>query len=165
MMRKPPALRSIGIDRDAQVLEAFICDHPVELVHGCAHAFLSSFPFPGRELVYSDPPYLKAIGRPARRYRFDSTEANPVALPDRLKRLPCQVIVSGHPSALYDATLADWRCKWSPMAWCGPRSCGVHLRARPRAPDALRGPDLHRLPAHHAQGGQPGPALRGTAAR
>ncbi len=109
MMRKPPARRSIGIDRDAQALEAFVCDHPVELVHGCAHAFLSSFPFSGRELVYSDPPYLQATRRPARRYRFDYTGADHVALLDRLKRLPCQVMVSGHPSSLYDAALAGWR--------------------------------------------------------
>ena len=55
MKRKPTGVRSIGIDRDAQALEAFACDYPVELVHGCAHAFLASFPFLGPELVYSDP--------------------------------------------------------------------------------------------------------------
>ena len=59
MKRKPTGVRSIGIDRDAQALEAFACDYPVELVHGCAHAFLASFPFLGPELVYSDPPYLR----------------------------------------------------------------------------------------------------------
>ena len=53
MKRKPTGVRSIGIDRDAQALEAFACDYPVELVHGCAHAFLASFPFLGPELVYS----------------------------------------------------------------------------------------------------------------
>ncbi len=41
----------------------------------------------------------------------------------------------------------------------------VHLRARPGPLGALRGPDLHRPPAHQAQGGQPGLALRGAAAR
>ena len=73
MKRKPTGVRSIGIDRDAQALEAFACDYPVELVHGCAHAFLASFPFLGPELVYSDPPYLHATRRSARRYRFDVT--------------------------------------------------------------------------------------------
>ena len=47
MKRKPTGVRSIRIDRDAQALEAFACDYPVELVHGCAHAFLASFPFLG----------------------------------------------------------------------------------------------------------------------
>ena len=50
MRRKPPALRNIGIDLDARVLESFRCDYPVELVHGCAHRFLAAFPFRGREL-------------------------------------------------------------------------------------------------------------------
>ena len=61
MKRKPTGVRSIGIDRDAQALEAFACDYPVELVHGCAHAFLASFPFLGPELVYSDPPQGKLV--------------------------------------------------------------------------------------------------------
>ncbi len=87
MMRKPPSLRSIGIDHDVTALEIFVRDQPVELVRGCAYAFLSSFPFSGRGLIYSDPPYLQAT----RRYRFDDTEADPVALLCRLKRLPCQV--------------------------------------------------------------------------
>ena len=50
--------------------------------------------------------------RPAvrpRRYRFDYEEVDHVALLDLLKDLPCQVMVSGHPSALYDEMLAGWR--------------------------------------------------------
>ena len=79
MKRKPTGVRSIGIDRDAQALEAFACDYPVELVHGCAHAFLASFPFsgPGAGLQRSplsarDPPFGTALslrlrgGRPCR---------------------------------------------------------------------------------------------------
>jgi hypothetical protein len=34
MQRKPPALRSIGIERNARVLERFQCDYPVERIHG-----------------------------------------------------------------------------------------------------------------------------------
>ena len=57
MKRKPAALRNIGIDRDARALDAFECDYPVELVHGCAHRYVAEFEFQGSELVYSDPPY------------------------------------------------------------------------------------------------------------
>ena len=56
MRRKAPAMRSIGIDRDQRALDGFRCDYPVELVQGCAHEFLASFPLRGTELVYSDPP-------------------------------------------------------------------------------------------------------------
>ena len=68
MKRKPAALRNIGIDRDARALDAFECDYPVELVHGCAHRYLAEFEFQGSELVYSDPPYLKRTRTSRRRY-------------------------------------------------------------------------------------------------
>lgn len=109
MKRKAPALRSIGIDRDRRALDGFGCDYPVELIHGCAHEFLSDFRFRGTELVYSDPPYLRATRRSDRRYRHDYTDADHVALLELLTGLPCQVMVSGHPSALYDGMLSDWR--------------------------------------------------------
>ena len=41
----------------------------------------------------------------------------------------------------------------------------VQLRARPGALGELRGPELHRPPAHQAQGGQLGPALQGPCRR
>ena len=108
MKRKPPALRNIGIDLNARSIRTFSCDHEVELVHGCAHRFLSDFDFEGRELVYSDPPYVQSTRRSGRRYRFDYTDADHVALLGILKSLPCQVMVSGYPSRLYDEHLAGW---------------------------------------------------------
>ena len=109
MQRKPPALGNIGIDLDARAIEGFSCDYPVELVHGCAHRFLAEFPFEGRELIYSDPPYLHRVRRGTQRYRHDYGEADHVALLDLLKGLPCQVMLSGFPSSLYDGQLAEWR--------------------------------------------------------
>ncbi len=109
MKRKPPAERSIGIDRDVRVLEALARAYPVERVHGRAHEFLSCFPFRGPEPVCGDPPYLHATRRSRRRCRFDGTEAGHVALPELLGALPCRVMVSGHPSALHDRQPAGWR--------------------------------------------------------
>ena len=97
MQRKPPALRNIGIDPDARVIESFRCDYPVELVHGCAHRFLAGFPFRGRELVYADPPYLHEVRRGPRRYRYEYERSDHVALLDLLKGLPCRVMLSGYP--------------------------------------------------------------------
>ena len=109
MQRKPPARHSIGIDRDARALGRFECNYPVEKIHGCAHQFLATYPFTGRELVYSDPPYLTTTRTSPRRYRYDYTAQDHVALLALLKRLPCPVILSGYPSALYDEQLAGWR--------------------------------------------------------
>ena len=109
MKRRPAALRSIGIDLNARSIRTFACDHEVELVHGCRHRFLAAFPFGGDEPVYSDPPYVRSTRRGPRRYRFDYTDDDHVALPGILKSLPCRVMVSGYPSALYDEHLAGWR--------------------------------------------------------
>lgn len=109
MRRKPAALRNIGIDLDGRALSGFTCDYPVELVHGCCHRFLAAFPFDGTELVYSDPPYLQSTRKSGRRYRHDYEEADHEALLALLVSLPCAVMVSGYPSALYDARLAGWR--------------------------------------------------------
>ncbi len=108
MKRKPPALRNIGIDLNARSIRTFRCDYEVELVHGCCHRFLAGFPFEGNELVYSDPPYLHSVRKSERRYRFDYEEADHAALLELLKGLPCAVMISGYPSALYDRALQDW---------------------------------------------------------
>lgn len=109
MRRKPPALRNIAIDRDPGPLARFECDYPVEKVKGCAHRFLREFEFHGRELVYCDPPYLHHTRSSERRYRFEYEERDHVTLLELIKRLPCSVMLSGYPSALYDDLLGEWR--------------------------------------------------------
>ena len=109
MQRKPPALRNIAIDLDPAPLARFECHYPVEKVHGCAHQFLGEFDFHGRELLYCDPPYLHPTRSSAHRYRFEYEAQDHVELLELLKSLPCSVILSGYPSALYDDLLGEWR--------------------------------------------------------
>jgi DNA adenine methylase len=109
MKRKPPALHNIGIDIDPRALAQFECDYPVQRVNGCAHRFLAEYDYQGTELIYSDPPYLLHTRTSGRRYRFDYEEADHIELLSLLKRLPCNVILSGYPSALYDERLSGWR--------------------------------------------------------
>ena len=66
MQRKMPTLRSIGIDLDAQALAEFSCDYPVELMHGCAHEFLSSFKFQMDNFVCMQCPALSSSNAPLR---------------------------------------------------------------------------------------------------
>ena len=99
MRRKPAALRSIGIYRDGAALARFACDYPVERMRGCAHRFLSRFPFDGSELIHSDPPYLQSARKSARR-RHDYADADHEALLAPLRGLLCAVMVPGYPSAL-----------------------------------------------------------------
>ena len=109
MKRKPPALHNIGIDLNPRALAAFECDYPVKKVNDCAHRFLAEYDYGGRELIYSDPPYLHHTRTSGRRYRFDYEEQDHIELLELLKTLPCNVILSGYPSALYDERLAGWR--------------------------------------------------------
>jgi site-specific DNA-adenine methylase len=109
MKRKAPALANIGIDLDARALAKFECGYPVRLVHGCARQFLAEYEFRGRELIYSDPPYLQSTRSSGRRYRFDYAEQDHVELLTLLQSLPCQVILSGYPSRLYDELLSGWQ--------------------------------------------------------
>ncbi len=109
MQRKPPALRNIAIDLDPNPLKVFECGYPVEKIHGCAHHFLSTYAYGGRELVYCDPPYLHHTRSSNRRYRFDYEDQDHIELLEILKGVPCSVILSGYPSALYDERLPDWR--------------------------------------------------------
>lgn len=124
MKRKPPAMISnIGIDLDPQALEAFDCDYPVHLVNDCALSFLASYPFTGSELVYSDPPYLLHTRTSGRKYRFDYTESDHIALLEQLTSLPCAVMLSGYPSSLYDQMLAGWQSmEMQVMSRGGPRT-------------------------------------------
>ena len=109
MKRKPPALRNIGIDLDPRTISRFECSYPVELINGCAQRFLADYNYRGSELVYSDPPYLLCTRTSERRYRFDYEERDHVQLLELLKTLPCHVMLSGYPSALYDELLQGWR--------------------------------------------------------
>jgi len=109
MKRKPAALHNIGIDRNPKSLANFECDYHVEKVNGCAHRFLADYDYRGRELTYSDPPYLHHNRSSGRRYRFDYEEHDHIELLELLKTLPCNVILSGYPSTLYDGLLSGWR--------------------------------------------------------
>jgi DNA adenine methylase len=109
MKRKPPALNNIGIDIDPKPLAKFWCDYPVKMVNSCAHQFLSDYDYRGQELIYSDPPYLHHTRSSGRRYRFDYEEQDHIELLSLLNTLPCNVILSGYPSSLYDDLLSDWR--------------------------------------------------------
>jgi len=109
MKRKPPAQHNIGIDLNERALAKFVCGYPVQLVHGCAYRFLAEYDYQGRELVYSDPPYLEQTRSSGRRYRFDYAEHHHVELLTLLERLPCSVMVSGYPSRLYDELLSGWQ--------------------------------------------------------
>lgn len=124
---KPPAARSIAIERDPQTLLDFPPPAGVEVVNGCAHEFLRGFDMAcaGRVLVYADPPYVNATRSSTKRYRFDYQDPDHVELLGLLSSLPpnVYVILSGYPSALYSELLPGWRTlEFQVMTRGGPRT-------------------------------------------
>lgn len=114
IQRKPPALRSIGIDIDEDALKNFEFTHQlshVNLVSRDAVEYLRMFDFSsaGRVLIYADPPYLPETRTSRNRYRYEYTTDDHRALIATLRRVPASVMISGYPSALYDDLLHDWR--------------------------------------------------------
>lgn len=113
MRRKPPAVRSIGLEIDPATIERFGPIEGAEIVNADCVAFLQAFDWTaaGRVVVYADPPYVLATRTSSKRYRYDYTDADHVRLLATLKALPSNVcvIVSGYPSELYAAELAGWR--------------------------------------------------------
>jgi DNA adenine methylase len=125
MQRKPRAARSIGLDLDDACLKRFECEYRVELVRQDCVAFLEMFPYKdaGRVLVYADPPYLHDLRRSPRRYRYDYNLQDHERLIATLKAIPCAVMLSGYPSALYDELLSGWRTlEFQVMTHGGPRT-------------------------------------------
>ncbi len=118
MLRKPPAIRNIGIDLDVEALKNFAFTHQlshINMVNRDAVDYLETFDFTraGRVLIYADPPYLLETRTSAARYRHEYTVADHERLLRCLMSLPenVSVILSGYPSQLYDNTLTGWRSR------------------------------------------------------
>ncbi|WP_411706359.1 DNA adenine methylase [Edaphovirga cremea] len=118
MLRKPPAIRSIGVDIDDKTLKDFRQHHMlnkrnahIELINHDAADFLNSFDYDnaGRTFIYADPPYLLETRTGRARYRHDYTRADHARLIAVLRSLHANIMISGYPSAFYDDLLHGWR--------------------------------------------------------
>lgn len=111
LRNKRPAEVSIGIDIDERVVTSWRggTTAQTDIQHGDAFDFLRLYKFDRNHLVYADPPYLPSTRRKAKVYRHELTEADHVRLLEMLVRLPCDVMISGYPSDLYDGLLCGWK--------------------------------------------------------
>ena len=123
MRKKRPARVSIGVESDENVLAAWRAAPlpQVELVHGRAEDFLSSYRFTGQELIYADPPYVPDLRRRARIYRHEYDHHDHLRLIHLLSRLRCKVIISGYQGDLYDSVLGNWNKRSFPAQSQGGR--------------------------------------------
>ena len=109
--KKRPAKRNIAIELNPDVIKKWNDTEPVnfELIHDDALMYLSQYPFKGNELLYCDPPYLRATRRSQKKiYKYDYTVEQHIEFLDFIKSLPCLVMISGYHSDLYERALSDW---------------------------------------------------------
>lgn len=104
---KRPARLTIGVDKTLAPNLALPAG--VQLIAGCGIAFLENYTFSGGEFVYADPPYLHSTRRSRARYQHEMSDDDHRRLLRVLLALPCPVLLSGYPSALYDDTLNGWQ--------------------------------------------------------
>lgn len=111
LRNKRPAARSIGIELDPQVAARWRekLRGDITLYQGDAVQFLSRYDFKGDELIYCDPPYVRAARRRSKVYRHDYTDADHLRLLEVLRGVSAMVMISGYASSLYETMLADWR--------------------------------------------------------
>ena len=114
LARKPPSLRTIGIERDEQMIAHARSQFPdIQLEHGDALTFLRQFNYAaaGSTLIYADPPYLESTRTSSSRYRYDYAESDHLNMLDVLVKASnagALVMLSGYPNELYDAVLPEW---------------------------------------------------------
>lgn len=110
LLRKRPAIASIVIDADADVVEHWRRQSAAAtVIHGDARAFLAGYEFTGRELVYCDPPYVMSARRGGAMYRHEFSDQDHRDLASLLSAIESRVMVSGYRCPLYDELFAGWR--------------------------------------------------------
>ncbi len=111
--RKPPALASIVIDRDAAALKLTKSAPRLLKVQGDCRSYLATLDYEGlgRVLIYADPPYIHSTRTSSKRYKYELTDAEHCSLLEQLKACPAAVIISGYPSPLYNQLLSAWNTK------------------------------------------------------
>lgn len=137
LLRKPPAVRSIAVDLNADVLASIPDDYPGLMKHnGDAFSFIDAYDYAaaGRTLIYADPPYLLSTRTSSKRYRHELTEDDHKLLLLRLMLSPAQVIISGYPSPLYDQLLSGWQTlEFQSMTRGGVRTERLWFNFKPSA--------------------------------
>lgn len=132
--RKKSAMASIVIDADGDTVQHYKDRPGVTAIHGDAAAFLRSYTFTGRELIYADPPYLMSTRRGGRLYRHEYTDEQHRDLLSLLLTVKASVMVSGYRSPLYDDLLRAWRrVDFKAMTRQGPATESLWMNFEPAA--------------------------------
>lgn len=110
--RKRRAGSTIIIDQAPELIAAAGAEAGVTAISGDALHLLPELApaLPQDALIYCDPPYMLGTRAGRTYYRHELTDEQHAQLLALLQGLPCRVLLSGYPSALYSSQLQTWRC-------------------------------------------------------
>lgn len=113
MLKKKPALESIGVELDERAIADFPNGVEVKpfIYNQCAFEFLSTIGgnlFTGSTFIYADPPYPHSE-RGKTRYKHELNDKQHIELLNRLKGLRCSIAISTYPNQIYSKSLSGWR--------------------------------------------------------
>ena len=118
---KPPATRSIGIDKSQLAIDKFVYSGSAIdnfdysglldlIVDDCRQWLIDNSDFVTSDtLIYADPPYLLATRTSKARYQYEYTEQDHIDLLQTFLTMKACILISGYPSTLYDEILKGWR--------------------------------------------------------
>lgn len=107
---KRPAQSSILIDRNPEVI-ARVGDCACVIAScGDALEIVPTLTLPADAVAYIDPPYPLGTRKGRSYYAHEMTDADHERLLAMVLKLPCRVLISSYPNALYLEALRDWRC-------------------------------------------------------
>jgi DNA adenine methylase len=113
MRLKKPAVASIGIDADGDVVEMWasqVSQPNLMVMHADALDWLANHAISDDTLIYLDPPYLMETRRQHHRiYRCELCDDQHQRLLGIITHLHCMVMISGYWSEMYANALATWR--------------------------------------------------------
>lgn len=116
LRHKAAAPCSIVVDLDKKVIDGWLTiagqaeaagtapppQAALTVIHGDGIRFLRHYPWTGQELVYCDPPYLRATRRGGDLYNHEMSDRQHQALLDVLAGLPVPFLLSGYRHAMYN---------------------------------------------------------------
>ena len=111
MRHKKAAKEQYGLECDSKVVSMWKRDFPSpnwQVLHGDALDLLDEIQLDESTFIYADPPYHPDTRRRTRVYRHDYCVEDHEVLLARLTQLPCNVMISGYSSPLYEDVLSDW---------------------------------------------------------
>lgn len=142
---KLPAKRTIGIDRNLDIIEQWEYLNPegMTLLHANVLDLMgygTYFQTP-RAFLYLDPPYPHSTRAMTNKFKYEMSDADHIALCRAARSLPCMVAISTYDNEIYQAELPMWRkINFPSQTRGGTRTETLYMNYHEPTPEQLHDP-------------------------